>query len=1401
MFGLTWMHPIVGVDIHWVMVPTPAGPVPTPLPHPFTGVVFDPIGAAVSAAISGAMAAATGGPFKGPVLINMMPAANTGTDGTNTMVMPHFPTPPGTVWAPVPAGLKPPIPGKPPDPGVPTPVPSNDATMITGSKTVYIGGTNACRLGDLSMSCGEPVRLPSSTGIAFPWAAPVVIGGPPALDLMSAAFGFIRSSWMSGRLRGLTNKVLGEGTRAGRWASRLVCFLTGHPVDVMSGMVITEAVDVELPGHLPFRFERIYYSRSAEPGPLGHGWTHNLDQFIEAERDYLIYRAADGRDIFFPVLSSGERFTSQTERLTLHHHGKTLEIIDQERQSHFFERDPAQTGRWRLQALSNARSQRIEFHYDRTGCLQHALDSVGRLIEFKHDSAGRLRAITLPHPEQADQRFTAVRYEYDENGDLIAVYDALEQPMQFAYKHHLLVQETDRNGFSFYFAYDGVDSNARCVRTWGDGGIFDHVLVYDSERKVTLRKDSYDNETVFFGNEAGLVTKIIDSLGNTRTFDYDDSLRTVSEIDPLGGTLQMEYDSAGHLLSITDADGVSRHYEYDEFGQETSEIDGLGTCYQHEYNPFGELIDSSNPLGGGFYHEYDTNGNLRRIRSRSGKQVRLAWDKDANLAVVALPDEPHLRMHHDALGRLSHVSFPDGGEIRYIRDLLGRATRIESPRLGNFDYRYDGVGNRVACIDPNGTEIRYEYGEYNKLLAVEDPTQGTRRFEFDREGSLLAIVNEKGERCEYELDSEGNTISVKDFADCVTEFKHDGAGRICEITDNQNQTRKLDWTPGGRLQAVTYPDGCFETYEYDDNGRILKAINESGVIERRYDAIGRLQEERWNDDFSLRHDYDLDDQRVQTKTSDGVGIDYRYDGGGRLKSLQVNQRWRIQREYNKFGNPVRQLFPGGHIEQRSYDEHQNLFEQRLDRHGKHLLSGRQYQFTPDGELSALFDKQRGLSQFTLGRHGLEKVVHNGQARESYSYDSTGNRLILDASTRIGSGDRLERQGELAYEYDQEGRVVGRSQADQTASYQYNARGQLIKTYGPDGRVFEYAYDAFGRRVSKRCEEFEVHWTWLDGNPFREQTVYKNRHETRYYFFEPDTAIPLAALHNERFLSYITDHIGTPQEIINEQGDVVWAAEYSAFGEIQRELNKGFDNALRFPGQYHDRETGLYYNHHRYYDPATARYTTPDPWGVNGGLNLYAYPTNPLTWADPLGLQKGCARQFMSSYMIFLKTGIRPKHARAIMRVAQREGLEVGFRNIRWWKRAQSMLAGMFGVPPKPLSTKGKVKVHGTVKDPNTGQRFRSDYDPAFYRKDGKVLSNDEALEVNRKINQEIGHEEVQHGTHLTMDQAGVPPHKVDEIGPPGDTTVIKVDPETGAPSTSSMKDTDMIGDPSLPWLW
>jgi RHS repeat-associated protein len=63
------------------------------------------------------------------------------------------------------------------------------------------------------------------------------------------------------------------------------------------------------------------------------------------------------------------------------------------------------------------------------------------------------------------------------------------------------------------------------------------------------------------------------------------------------------------------------------------------------------------------------------------------------------------------------------------------------------------------------------------------------------------------------------------------------------------------------------------------------------------------------------------------------------------------------------------------------------------------------------------------------------------------------------------------------------------------------------------------------------------------------------------------------------------------------------------------------NPIRFQGQYHDHETGLHYNRHRYYDPTVGRFISKDPLSYDAGLNLYQCAPNPTGWTDALGLSR------------------------------------------------------------------------------------------------------------------------------------------------------------------------------------
>ena len=115
--------------------------------------------------------------------------------------------------------------------------------------------------------------------------------------------------------------------------------------------------------------------------------------------------------------------------------------------------------------------------------------------------------------------------------------------------------------------------------------------------------------------------------------------------------------------------------------------------------------------------------------------------------------------------------------------------------------------------------------------------------------------------------------------------------------------------------------------------------------------------------------------------------------------------------------------------------------------------------------------------------------------------------------------------------------------------------------------------------------------------------------------------PLKALQS-RTLHVHTDHLGTPRELTNADGHIVWAASYKAWGAtasidhpavlqtvrmgntltqhwVEQDQDSRPEQHLRFQGQYFDVETGLHYNRFRYYDPDVGRFVSQDPIGLVG----------------------------------------------------------------------------------------------------------------------------------------------------------------------------------------------------------
>lgn len=158
----------------------------------------------------------------------------------------------------------------------------------------------------------------------------------------------------------------GETIAPTRASSADQCTEAGHPVDVAKGYVVDRAVDVALPGALPFSFRRTYCSAA----PLEHsrlglgGWLHSYDQWVEPRAGGYILEGGEGRQVWFEGLTEGGSAFDRQERLTLTTDRRAASYIvysHKDRTERLYERIAA-SERSYLQCIRDAFGNRIEFH-------------------------------------------------------------------------------------------------------------------------------------------------------------------------------------------------------------------------------------------------------------------------------------------------------------------------------------------------------------------------------------------------------------------------------------------------------------------------------------------------------------------------------------------------------------------------------------------------------------------------------------------------------------------------------------------------------------------------------------------------------------------------------------------------------------------------------------------------------------------------------------------------------------------------------------------------------------------------------------------------------------------------------------------------------------------------------
>ncbi|NEA56704.1 RHS repeat protein [Streptomyces sp. SID13666] len=1022
----------------------------------------------------------------------------------------------------------------------------------------------------------------------------------------------------------------------------------GEPVDMVSGEMVLAQKDVDLPGLLPLVLQRTHLSSYRAGRWFGRSWASTLDQRLEVDGDGIVCAVDDGMLLSYPVPRPGEA--------VLPVHGPRWPLVwEGEAGGEIRITDPA--GGWTrrfaplqlshgpmtlpIRSMSDRNGHRIDFDYGPDGVPTAVRHSAGYHIAV--DSAdGRVIGLRLAGSGGPDGT-TVMRYSYDAAGDLAGIINSSGLPHRFEYDGDgRITQRTDRNGNWYRFEYD--DEN-RCVQGFGADSFLDCTIAYDVDARTTVYTDSLGNATTYQHNALRQIAAQTDSLGNTTLSEWDSDNRLLSRSDPLGRTTRFAYDGAGNLSGITRPDGSTTGATFNGLRQPLTITGPDGATWHYTYDDRGNRTSITNPGGATTRYSHDSLGRLTAVTDALGGTTRITCSAAGLPTTVVDPLGAVTRYVRDAFGRVTRAANPVGGTTCFAWTTEGKLARRELPDGSAEHWAYDGEGNLVEHLDAAGRATRFVCGQFGLTKRRSTPDGAHLDFSYDTELRLTSVVNAQDLRWTYTYDMVGRLVSETDFNGRTLHYTSDAAGQLTSRTNGVGQTVRFRHDALGRTVAQETDDSV-TTFAYDPVGRVLQAVNEDVDLSFTYDGLGRILAAT-SDDRTLTSEYDLLGRRTGRRTPSGATSAWEWDANGELSTLRSAGRI-LDFDRDAAGREVERRVGAGLRFTHEWDANHRLTSQSVSAsvpgEAARPLQERSYQYSADGYLSDIDELTRGRRHFDVDQGGRVTRVAAENWNETYAYDSAGN-VVHAASPdggdglgeRVLAGTLLRRAGRNRYEYDSQGRVVRKSRkllsgGSRTWTYTWNVEDRLTDVSTPDGTHWHYTYDALGRRTTKQRLGDDgsilesVTFVW-DGSRLAEQHDSGTGRSTTWDW-APNSHRPLAQTDkytsqdevDERFYAIVTDLIGTPTELVDEAGAVVWQNLSTLWGvRFAPESGEQAECPLRFPGQYYDQETGLHYNVNRYYDPETARYQSPDPLGLAPSPNPFAYVPNPLHWADVLGL--------------------------------------------------------------------------------------------------------------------------------------------------------------------------------------
>ena len=710
-------------------------------------------------------------------------------------------------------------------------------------------------------------------------------------------------------------------------------------------------------------------------------------------------------------------------------------------------------------------------------------------------------------------------------------------------------------------------------------------FVYDNNGNalsIKISSASVNSVFSFTYNTAGQVVTVTDPNNRKTTFNYDSNGNLVSEINALGHTTSItSYDANGNPLVFQSPNGLVTTLTYDFRGNVTSKkVANQITIYA--YNAVGKISKITLPDSSSITYSYDGARRLTGLADALGNYIVYTLDADGNRIKEEIFDSSKV------LVATQSKTF----------DGFSRLTKIIGSKSQTTSVFYDKSDNLASVLDPLSNSTNNSYDPLDRLINVSDANAGNTSFGYDLASRLTNVTDPRNLETSYQYDGLNAVTAIQSPDSGATAKTYGPAGNLLTLTDARGKLTSFSYDALNRLIQVKYADGNIAVYGYDQGanaiGRLTSIADSSGTTTWLYDAYGRITQKKQVSaalTLSGTDSYDPSGRRIQKVYPSGRKVTYSYDADGRELSIAVDgQAVLTNIRYRPFGAPTGWNWGGGSPYSRTFDLDGQLTSFPLGASLRTLTydtAGRITGSTDSMPLQRLSVPVNSVA-YNVSPSSNQLMATTGSSVQTYAYDPAGNRLS-DAKN--------------GYSYDARGRLIQVTAGGISTRYEINSLGQRVAklaTNLPTGGQ-RFVYDDAGHLIGEYDNA---------GNPIQE-TIWLG-----------DT--PVAVIKPSGLFYVFADQLGTPRVITTPSLRTLWRWDSDPFGNgdavaTSDDAGVEFKYNLRFPGQYHDVESGLNYNYFRDYDSTAGRYVQSDPIGLAGGINTYAYVNgNPVSFIDPTG---------------------------------------------------------------------------------------------------------------------------------------------------------------------------------------